>query len=89
MPDDAAPETGQSKAKVFISYSRKDIAFAERLEAALKARGFEPLINAESGNSPRVFQIGRQIASFWKGRRYVCAGFAGRAKNERRPRLRA
>jgi hypothetical protein len=36
---------GQSKAKVFISYSRKDIAFADRLEAALKARGFEPLID--------------------------------------------
>jgi len=33
------------KVKVFISYSRKDIAFADRLEAALKARGFEPLID--------------------------------------------
>ena len=33
------------KAKVFISYSRKDMAFADRLEAALKARGFEPLID--------------------------------------------
>jgi tetratricopeptide (TPR) repeat protein len=45
MPDDTAPETGQSKAKVFISYSRKDIAFADHLDAALKARGFEPLID--------------------------------------------
>jgi TIR domain len=35
----------QSKAKVFISYSRKDMAFADRLETALKARGFEPLID--------------------------------------------
>src|SRR5215813_13077921 len=35
----------QSKAKVFISYSRKDITFADRLDAALKARGFEPLID--------------------------------------------
>jgi tetratricopeptide (TPR) repeat protein len=35
----------QSKAKVFISYSRKDMGFADRLEAALKARGFEPLID--------------------------------------------
>ena len=35
----------QPKAKVFISYSRKDMAFADRLEAALKARGFEPLID--------------------------------------------
>src|SRR5215469_9982903 len=34
-----------SRAAVFISYSRKDMAFADRLEAALKARGFEPLID--------------------------------------------
>src|SRR3981189_190679 len=34
-----------SKARIFISYSRKDMAFADRLEAALKARGFEPLID--------------------------------------------
>jgi|SRR5215211_1403167 len=33
------------KAKVFISYSRVDMAFADRLEAALKTRGFEPLID--------------------------------------------
>jgi formylglycine-generating enzyme required for sulfatase activity len=34
-----------TKTKVFISYSRKDMEFADRLEAALKARGFEPLID--------------------------------------------
>src|SRR6202163_491051 len=34
-----------SKTRIFISYSRKDMAFADRLEAALKARGFEPLID--------------------------------------------
>jgi hypothetical protein len=28
-----------------ISYSRKDMAFADRLEAALKSRGFEPLVD--------------------------------------------
>jgi tetratricopeptide (TPR) repeat protein len=39
---DVAP---QSRAKVFISYSRKDMVFADRLEAALKTRGFEPLID--------------------------------------------
>ncbi len=39
-----APDA-EPKAKVFISYSRKDMAFADRLEAALKARGFEPLID--------------------------------------------
>lgn len=33
------------KASVFISYSRKDMAFTDRLEAALRARGFEPLID--------------------------------------------
>src|SRR5689334_6553914 len=35
----------EPKARIFISYSRKDMAFADRLEAALKARGFEPLID--------------------------------------------
>jgi WD40 repeat protein len=34
-----------ASAKVFISYSRTDVAFADRLDAALKARGFEPLID--------------------------------------------
>src|ERR1700737_2722063 len=43
---DAAADTGsQPKAKVFISYSRKDMAFADRLEGAAKAGGFEPLID--------------------------------------------
>src|SRR4051812_39606094 len=35
----------QSRAKVFISYSRKDMSFADRLEAALKRRGVEPMID--------------------------------------------
>src|SRR5262245_59105240 len=35
----------QLRAKIFISYSRKDMVFADRLEAALKTRGFEPLID--------------------------------------------
>ena len=47
----------QSTAKVFISYSRKDIAFADRLEAALKARGFEPLIDR---TEIYAFEEGRQ-----------------------------
>src|ERR1700688_4934073 len=44
-----AEQAGGAEAKdsVFISYSRKDVAFADRLEAALKARGFEPLIDRE------------------------------------------
>src|SRR6204780_1692084 len=35
----------EPKTRVFISYSRKDMAFADRLEAVLKKRGFEPLID--------------------------------------------
>jgi formylglycine-generating enzyme required for sulfatase activity len=46
MADDSGPAGNiEPKAKIFISYSRKDMAFADRLEAALKARGFEPLID--------------------------------------------
>jgi formylglycine-generating enzyme required for sulfatase activity len=41
----AAPNDGAPKTRVFISYSRKDMTFADRLEAALKARGFDPLID--------------------------------------------
>ena len=37
-----------SSAQVFISYSRKDMSFVDRLDAALKARGFEPLIDREA-----------------------------------------
>jgi WD40 repeat protein/tetratricopeptide (TPR) repeat protein len=44
--DDATVSTGTgAKAKVFISYSRRDLSFADRLDAALRARGFEPLID--------------------------------------------
>jgi hypothetical protein len=35
----------QPKPKVFISYSRDDIAFVDRLEPALRACGMEPLID--------------------------------------------
>jgi hypothetical protein len=45
LPADPTPE--QAKAKIFISYSRKDMGFADRLDAALKARGFEPRIDRE------------------------------------------
>ena len=46
MTADAAPATNVSRnAKIFISYSREDIAFVDQLEAALKVRGFEPLID--------------------------------------------
>jgi hypothetical protein len=38
-------EAPEPKAKIFLSYSREDMAFADQLEAALKARGFQPLID--------------------------------------------
>jgi TIR domain len=44
---DAPGREGGPKAKIFISYSRKDLAFADRLDAALKARGFETFIDRE------------------------------------------
>ena len=48
MTADVAPACEiQSAAKIFISYSRKDMAFADRIEAALKARGFEVLIDRD------------------------------------------
>ena len=37
----------ETKTRIFISYSRKDLTFADKLEAALKARGFEVLIDRE------------------------------------------
>src|SRR3954453_22716430 len=47
-----APETASAKAtgktakaKVFISYSRRDMTFADQLEMALKARGFSAAID--------------------------------------------
>ena len=47
MASDAAAQRtqDQSKARVFISYPRNDMAVADRLDAALKARSFEPLID--------------------------------------------
>jgi TIR domain len=35
----------QSKTKAFVSYSRNDMAFVDRLEPVLKARGIEALID--------------------------------------------
>lgn len=34
-------------ARIFISYSRKDMQFADKLDEALKGRGFETLIDRE------------------------------------------
>jgi hypothetical protein len=42
----SAPGTDQpTSAKVFISYSRQDTDFADRIEAALKVHGFEVYID--------------------------------------------
>jgi WD40 repeat protein len=43
--NDLPDEEEQPISKVFVSYSRKDMAFADRLETALKKRRFEPLID--------------------------------------------
>src|SRR5664279_1878232 len=43
--EEAAQSDTRPKARVFISYSRKDMAFAERLEGALQTRGIKPLID--------------------------------------------
>jgi tetratricopeptide (TPR) repeat protein len=45
VTDTENAQDASQKARIFISYSRKDMAFADRLEAALKVRGFEPLID--------------------------------------------
>lgn len=46
MADDPVAAHGDTAdSKVFISYSRKDVSFIDRLETALVARGFRPLID--------------------------------------------
>ena len=47
MQDTVGARSVETKTRVFISYSRKDMAFADRLESALKGRGFEVLIDRE------------------------------------------
>src|SRR6202035_2399081 len=39
------PQSDQPKTKLFLSYSRADMAFVDRLEKSLRERGFEPLID--------------------------------------------
>lgn len=46
MAEDTSGDPGQQpKIKVFISYARTDLAFADQLVAALKERGFEAFID--------------------------------------------
>jgi hypothetical protein len=50
--DGTSPGDAQPKAKIFISYSRRDMAFVDRLEQALEARGFTPLFDPAQGRVP-------------------------------------
>ena len=45
MPQPRRWNRNRQKAKIFISYSRADMAFADRVELALRAHGFAPLID--------------------------------------------
>jgi len=65
MAADAAHAPGiQPKAKIFVSYARKDLAFADRLDAALKARGFDVLIDrAEIYDLTPTFELGHDFAT--------------------------
>jgi WD40 repeat protein len=45
VADPAKADVKSKNARVFISYSRKDMTFVDRLEVALKARNIEPLID--------------------------------------------
>lgn len=45
MSDIGSPRGTESKTKIFVSYSRKDATFADRVEEALQARNFHPLID--------------------------------------------
>lgn len=44
-PNAAAGESGAGEATVFISYSRRDMVFVDRLDAALRQRGIATLID--------------------------------------------
>ena len=50
------------KLKVFVSYSRRDIAFADRLVEALKLRGFEVLIDRQ--DLPKLEDWERELLGF-------------------------
>ena len=47
VQDPVGERNVETKTRVFISYSRKNMAFADKLEGTLKARGFEVLIDRE------------------------------------------
>lgn len=48
MVDASEQERGPSRPNIFISYSREDLGFVDRLGASLSARNFVPLIDREA-----------------------------------------
>ena len=60
MPESRAAE--ENKLKVFISYSRKDLAFAQLLVAALEARGLAPSIDTR--DQPDLEDWRRELLDF-------------------------
>jgi TIR domain len=70
-PDDIAPQQAgrpdspdKGKLRVFISYSRDDLEFADQLDAALDACGFECIIDREgiSGGEKWKLRLGNMIS---------------------------
>lgn len=57
-----APDIGMATLKVFISYSRLDRVFAERLVAALEARGLAPRIDIR--DLPKLEDWRRELLGF-------------------------
>ena len=51
-----------NKLKVFISYSRKDLVFAERIVRALEARGLAPKIDTR--DLPKLEDWRRELLGF-------------------------
>src|SRR5580692_7151709 len=60
--DAIAANGGDVRLRVFISYSRRDLAFTERLVAALEARGFDVLIDRR--NLPALEDWERELIGF-------------------------
>src|SRR6516225_2189613 len=59
MPETRAAE---KKLTVFISYSRKDLAFAQKIVAALEARGLAPRIDTR--DLPKLEDWRRELLGF-------------------------
>lgn len=59
-----ASESGDEKLKVFVSYARDDLELADQLVAALRACGFEPLIDRQGISAGEDWQkrLGALIA---------------------------